>query len=71
MNRLWIGIACREIFATEIIRIMIGNISLVMAVPITTLIAAWMLVKTAKAGTSTPEEIRREEKALDEFKHNH
>ncbi len=35
----------QEIFATEIIRIMIGSIGLVLAVPITTVIAVLMLVK--------------------------
>lgn len=35
----------REIFATEIIRTMIGSIGLVLAVPISTLIAVWILVK--------------------------
>lgn len=32
-----------ELFATEIIRILMGSIGLVMAVPVTTLIAVWML----------------------------
>lgn len=32
-----------EIFATEIVRTMVGSIGLVLAVPITTLIAVWML----------------------------
>ncbi len=35
----------KEIFATEIIRTMIGSIGLVLAVPISTLFAVWMLVK--------------------------
>jgi uncharacterized membrane protein len=34
----------REIFATEIVRAIVGSIGLVLAVPITTAIAAWMLV---------------------------
>lgn len=34
-----------ELFATEIIRILIGSIGLIIAVPITTLIAAYMLAK--------------------------
>lgn len=38
----------REIFATEIVRTMVGSIGLVLAVPITTLIAVWML--TGKSG---------------------
>ncbi|MBP6860303.1 MAG: YibE/F family protein [Candidatus Pacebacteria bacterium] len=36
-------LANSELFATEIIRILIGSSGLVLAVPITTLIAAWML----------------------------
>ncbi len=35
----------REVFATEIIRILIGSIGLVIAVPITTLISVFMLVR--------------------------
>ena len=35
----------KEIFATEIVRILIGSIGLVLAVPLTTLIASAMLVK--------------------------
>lgn len=34
----------RELFATEVVRTLVGSIGLVMAVPITTLIAAWTLV---------------------------
>ncbi len=34
----------REIFATEIIRTLIGSIGLVLAVPITTLLSVWILV---------------------------
>jgi uncharacterized membrane protein len=33
----------REIFATEIVRTMVGSIGLVLAVPITTLISVWLL----------------------------
>jgi uncharacterized membrane protein len=35
-----------ELFATEIIRILIGTIGLILGVPITTLIASSMLAKT-------------------------
>ena len=35
----------REVFATEIIRILIGSIGLILAVPITTLLAVIMLIK--------------------------
>lgn len=40
-----------ELFATEIIRILMGSIGLVLAVPVTTLIATWML-KGIKERTS-------------------
>lgn len=36
-------IANSELFATEIIRILMGSIGLILAVPITTLVATWML----------------------------
>lgn len=39
----------REIFATEIVRTMVGSIGLVLAVPITTLIAVWMLTGSGTA----------------------
>jgi len=35
----------KEIFAVEIIRTMIGSIGIILAVPLTTLIAVWLLVK--------------------------
>src|SRR3989338_6180751 len=35
----------REIFATEIVRTLVGSIGIVLAVPITTAIAAWYLVR--------------------------
>ncbi|MHB1086229.1 MAG: YibE/F family protein [Minisyncoccota bacterium] len=43
-----------ELFATEIIRILIGSIGLILAVPITTLIAAYVLASMeGKGGTAT------------------
>ncbi len=38
----------REVFATEIIRTIVGSIGLVLAVPITSIISTWMLVKKSK-----------------------
>ncbi|HWO07028.1 MAG TPA: YibE/F family protein [Candidatus Paceibacterota bacterium] len=35
----------RELFATEIVRILVGSIGLVLAVPITTAVAVWMLLR--------------------------
>ncbi len=40
-----ISILNREIFAVEIIRTLIGSIGLILAVPITTAISVWMIVK--------------------------
>lgn len=60
----------REVFATEIIRILIGSIGLVLAVPITTLLAVLMLIK--KQNKKLPEEIlEKEETALKHFEHKH
>jgi uncharacterized membrane protein len=59
----------QEIFATEIIRTMIGSIGLVLAVPITTLIATFMLVKPAPA--ASPEAIKKEEDLIEELGHKH
>ncbi len=44
----WMVTINREIFATEIVRAMIGGIGIVLAVPITTLIATYMLVNSKK-----------------------
>ena len=58
----------REVFATEIIRVLIGSIGLVLAVPVTTLLAVYMLLK--KDNTNLSEEIlEKEEDALEYFKH--
>jgi len=60
----------REIFATEIVRILIGSISLILAVPITTFIATLLLMK--KDDHQVNEEIlRKEEESLLHHKHSH
>jgi uncharacterized membrane protein len=43
----------QEIFSTEIVRTVIGSIGLILAVPITTLIATFMLVKPRPKTTET------------------
>jgi uncharacterized membrane protein len=58
-----------EIFATEIIRIMIGSIGLVLAVPITTLVAVFMLVKESK--NADTELVAKEAADLDHTSHSH
>lgn len=60
----------RELFATEIIRTMIGSIGLVLAVPITTFISVWFLMKVKKNDVSA-EKIEKEKEALEHFKHHH
>ncbi len=60
----------REVFATEIIRILVGSIGLVLAVPITTLLSVYILIPKAKNNFSN-EELRKEEKELEHFQHKH
>jgi uncharacterized membrane protein len=63
-------IANTEIFSTEIVRIMIGSIGLVLAVPITTFVSVLMLVK--KSGHTTDSHTISEEKeALEHATHSH
>jgi uncharacterized membrane protein len=57
----------QEVFATEIIRILIGSIGLVLAVPITTLISTLVLIK--KDNNVSTEVLKEEEKALKDFEH--
>ncbi len=59
----------REMFAAEIVRTMVGSIGLVLAVPITTLIAVTMLIKKH---TDTPELTRQQNELLKSFEgHGH
>lgn len=60
----------REIFATEIVRILIGSISLILAVPITTLIATLLLLKKDEKGVNE-ETLKKEEEKLKHHKHSH
>jgi uncharacterized membrane protein len=59
----------REIFAVEIIRILIGSIGLILAVPITTIIATFMLVKEKE--NLSEEDKKLEEEKLKHYKHSH
>ena len=59
----------RELFATEIIRTMIGSIGLVIAVPITTIICVFMLMR--KASPVSKEKIEKEKHALEHVGHHH
>jgi uncharacterized membrane protein len=65
-----IGVMNREIFATEIMRTLIGSIGLVLAVPITTLLAVWILVKK-KEGHVDEQLVAIEKKALEHVGHKH
>ncbi len=59
----------REIFAAEIIRTLIGSIGLVLAVPITTLLAVAMVVRVK--GHASEDEIKHEHHALEHSSHKH
>lgn len=60
----------REIFATEIVRILIGSISLIIAVPITTFIATLLLIKKDEAEVNE-ETLKKEQENLKHHKHSH
>lgn len=60
--------ANQEVFATEVIRTMIGSIGLVLAVPITTLIALFMLIKPHKGSAAV---VAEEQHALEHAGHSH
>jgi len=63
-------IANTEIFSTEIVRIMIGSIGLVLAVPITTLVSVLMLVRKP-TDTVGQEVITEERGCLEHATHSH
>jgi uncharacterized membrane protein len=59
----------RELFATEIIRTMVGSIGLVLAVPATTLIAVLLLVRAK--GRASEGTLREEREAAEHIGHAH
>ncbi|MCU0660302.1 MAG: YibE/F family protein [Candidatus Pacebacteria bacterium] len=59
----------QEVFATEIIRTLVGSIGLVLAVPLTTVIAVWMLFP--KKEEASAEVLKQEEKLLSRIGHTH
>ncbi|NBV76736.1 YibE/F family protein [bacterium] len=59
----------RELFATEVIRTMIGSIGLVLAVPITSLITVLMLIKPKK--NSDKAVVEKEMSAVSHIGHSH
>ncbi len=60
----------REIFSTEIVRTMIGSIGLVLAVPITTMVAVWLLTRKTKKQVDKAL-VEKEKEALEHFEHHH
>ena len=63
-------IANTEIFSTEIVRILIGSIGLVLAIPITTIVSVWFLTKN-KRGVVDAREVAKETHALEHAGHQH
>jgi uncharacterized membrane protein len=59
----------REIFATEIVRAMVGSIGLILAVPFTTLVAVLLLMK--KTETWRAADIAGEMRKVDDLEHRH
>lgn len=60
----------QEIFATEIVRILVSSIGLILAVPITTILAIYIIIKK-KEGDSNEEMIKAEEEKIEHFSHTH
>jgi uncharacterized membrane protein len=60
-DSVWV-ILNREVFATEIVRTMIGSIGLVLAVPITTFVSVWLLTRKG---------IKRDERSSGHGGHTH
>lgn len=66
------NIANREIFATEIVRTMIGSIGLILAVPITTIVSVWLLTRRNRDATHIDKVIiEKEVHALEHVGHKH
>lgn len=61
----------REIFATEIVRIMIGSIGLILTVPITTFVAVKMLKGKNGGGVSEPETLMETQRLEEAHGHHH
>lgn len=59
-----------EIFATEIVRTMVGSIGLILAVPITTFVSVWLLTKNNTEEVSV-EVVREEKESLERINHHH
>lgn len=60
----------REIFVTEIVRIIVGSIGLILAVPVTTAITIWILMRN-KNESVKQEDLKRDLEKLEHFHHHH
>ncbi len=60
----------REVFSAEIVRTLVGSIGLILAVPLTTLVASWMLIKKSdeEADAKT---LQAEKEAIEHAGHHH
>ncbi len=60
----------REVFSAEIVRTLVGSIGLILAVPLTTLVASWMLIKKSddEADAKT---LQAEKDAIEHTGHHH
>jgi uncharacterized membrane protein len=63
--------ANREIFATEIIRAMVGSIGLILAVPVTTLVAVLLLMKKGSTHNNDNKIMTDEIHKIEKFEHTH
>ncbi len=61
----------REIFSAEIVRTLVGSIGLILAVPITTVIATWMLIKKTDTKIADKKVLDEEREALEHAGHHH
>lgn len=65
-----IVIVNREVFSAEIVRTLVGSIGLILAVPLTTIVASWMLIK--KTSDSADEStLKAELEAIEHSGHHH
>jgi uncharacterized membrane protein len=60
----------REVFSAEIVRTLIGSIGLILAVPLTTLVSAWMLVKNPE-NLADLDTLEKEHHAIEHTGHHH
>lgn len=65
-----IVIVNREVFSAEIVRTLVGSIGLILAVPLTTLVSSWMLIKKTDESVDAAT-LQKEKEALDHSGHHH